>query len=312
MVTVFLRGGLGNQMFQYALGLNLAQKNNADLRIDTTFLNDRTPRKEFTYRKYDMDVFELAPHFTALSKWSDAFPIPGAWLALDLASMKIRSALHSQTIVREKTDLVFDPDVLNARGDLLLYGRWQTDKYFLEIADAVRDAFQFKYGFEGEAVLMANAIAGSDSVSLHVRRGDYVNFQSMKNLMGDTDTDYYRRAVAAIAQNLPHPRLFIFSDDIAWCREHLKFDFATTYLDDSTRGPKASWHMHLMSLCKHNIITNSTFSWWGAWLNQNPGKTVIAPKRWQAGIGSPSPLETASKGLDEENSDVVPAGWIRI
>ena len=169
MVTVFLRGGLGNQMFQAALGLNLAKKNNTDLVFDTVFLSDRFPRRNFSYRTFDLDVFSFGPHLTGFSRLADSFPIPGVWLGLDFLSIGARSTLGFQKPVKEQTD-AFDPDVLEIQGNLLLYGRWQSEKYFTDIADDVRAAFKFRHALEGEAKELARKIASSNSVSLHVRR----------------------------------------------------------------------------------------------------------------------------------------------
>jgi len=281
MVTVFLRGGLGNQMFQYALGLNLAKKNNAPLVLDSVHLRDRFPRPRFSYRTYDLDAFALSPRFTPLSRAANAFPLPGVWLGLDMAGIGARQLFGIETVVREK-NYAFDPSILAARGDLLLYGRWQSERYFEEVKDDVRAAFRFKEPLEGEAKELARKIAACNSISLHVRRGDYAAFKNVERLMGATDIAYYGRAARYMADRVEDPRYFVFSDDIAWCRANIKIPAPTTFVDDASRGPKAAFHLALMSLCKHNIITNSTFSWWGAWLNANPGKIVIAPRHWLA------------------------------
>lgn len=298
-ITVFLRGGLGNQMFQYVAGLCLAKKNNAQLFLDTTFLNDRFPRKEFTYRTLDLDVFQIEPNFTALSKISSAIPISGVWLGLDLVLMKTRNMLGIQHVVKENKEYQFDPSVLSAEGSVLLYGRWQNEQYFIDIADDVQKAFRFRQKLSGEAIILAEQINNSNSVSIHVRRGDYVNFKNMKKIVGDTDLPYYARAVSYIAERTLVPHFFIFSDDIAWCRENIKIPFPMTYCDEKTAGPKDAFHLELMSFCKYNIITNSTFSWWGAWLNRNPKKIVVAPTKWYS-------------GNNFEVNDIIPQTWVRI
>lgn len=318
-ITVFLRGGLGNQMFQYALGLNLAKKNNTDLVLDTTFLNDRFPRKEFTYRAFDLDVFALSPaqisqnetwagkpRFTILSKISEKLPIPGVWLGLDLALMMTKNIFGAQKIIKEKKNYVFDPEVLSAKGNVVLWGYWQSEKYFADIARDIREAFRFKKKLSGEAEKIAKEIESTNSVSLHVRRGDYVKFERVKKMAGDTDISYYAGAVSHVAKLVSEPRFFVFSDDIAWCRENMKIPpvvsrvepFPVTYLDEKTAGSKNAYHLELMSLCKHNIIANSSFSWWGAWLNQNPEKIIVAPARWYADL--------------ENQTEVIPKSWIRL
>lgn len=284
-------------MFQYALGLNLAKKNRCPLVLDSVFLRDRFPRRNFAYRTYDMDIFAIDASFTVLSDAANSFPVPGVWLGLDMVGILARRVSGSQILIREKTK-VFDPSVLAAHGDILLYGRWQSEEYFADIADDVRTTFRFRHPLEGEAETLAEKIVALDSVSLLVRRGDYVTFKNMEQRMGATDIAYYDRAAKYIGERVTAPHFFVFSDDIQWCKTNVKIPFPTSYVDDTSRGPKAAFHLELMSLCKHNVITNSTFSWWGAWLNKNPGKIVIAPKQWYA------------NPLIREN--IVPARWIKI
>lgn len=275
MVTVMLRGGLGNQMFEYAAGLNLALQQKKGLVLDTTYLNDRFPRPAFTYRTYDLDIFNLHPQFTSFSHISSTVPLPGLWLGLDLVFLAAKKAI----------------------GYPLVWQFSQGEKYFIKNSKAIRESFQFKYPLTGVAADIAVMIKESDSVSLHVRRGDYT-LPKYKALYGDTDKAYYERAIAFIAGRVPDPHFFIFSDDITWCRENIKPSFPTVYIDDTSRGPKAAFHLELMSLCKYNIIANSSFSWWGAWLNANPQKIIIAPERWSVN--------------KEESSDIVPSAWVRL
>jgi hypothetical protein len=297
MVMVFLRGGLGNQMFQYALGLELAKKNNTELLLDTAHLRDRIPRKNFTYRNYDLDIFTLDAKFTGISKAANAVPVPGLWLGLDVAATALGELVGMHKVVREK-DYQFDPSALSARGNIFLYGRWQSEKYFIEAESDVRAAFRFRHALEGEAASLAAFIKEKNSASLHVRRGDYVSFKNVQNLMGDTNMAYYNKAAAYVAERVKDVHFFVFSDDIEWCKKNIALDIPVTYVSAASEGPKASFHLELMSLCKHNIITNSTFSWWAAWLNANKEKMVIAPKHW---LADPSIKE-----------DIVPESWIRI
>jgi hypothetical protein len=297
MVTVFLRGGLGNQMFQYALGLNLARRNNIELRLDTVFLNDRFPRKQFTYRTYDLDVFDIEPKFTALSKISTTVPIPGVWLGADLALIEAGSILGARRVLKEKDDGIFDADVFRATGsNLLLYGFWQSPKYFAGVEKELKNIFTFRQPMQGEVARLAEEIKNTNAVSLHVRRADYL-LAKYQSTYGNTNVRYYTDAIAHIASRVQQPKFFIFSDDIAWCREHIRPPFPTAYVDDASKGPKSTWHIQLMSLCKHNIVANSTFSWWSAWLNRNQGKIVIAPKQWHPG---------------QDRNDIVPEEWVKI
>jgi hypothetical protein len=299
MVTVFLRGGLGNQMFQYAAGLSVARKNNTKLVLDATYLNDRFPRKNFTYRTYDMDVFTMEPEFTRLSKVSGTVPVPGLWLGLDLAMMKAGSALGAHVVVTEKegdAPAVKLAELDKNKGkDIVLYGRWQSEGYFKDVEAEIRGLFRFRHEFDVEAARLAQEITNSNSVALCVRRGDYVAFASAKKMMGDTNTDYYAAATNYIKEHIKDPRYVVFSDDLEWCKQTLGLPPETLYI--GKMGPKWSFHLRLMSLCKYSIIANSTFYWWGAWLNESPGKVIIAPKRWYATVPS-------------QEVDIIPDGWV--
>jgi hypothetical protein len=299
MIKVFLQGGLGNQMFQYAAGFALATQKNTDLVIDAVFLNDRFPRKEFTYRDYALDIFSIRPQFTRLSEISHSISIPGLWLGADLAWMKFEDKIGLQKIKKESEH--FDKDVWEHEiGDnLTLRGYFQSEYYFSSVKENIRREFIFKDTLSAEVAEIAKSIRLCNSVSLHIRRGDYIHFLNNIKLFGETDLSYYARAVSYIASRIENPHFFIFSNDIEWCRENVKLQFPMTYIDPSLAGPKDSFHLHLMSLCAHNIIANSSFSWWGAWLNQNVGKIIIAPKKWYA---------------DEKknNEDIIPTDWVKI
>ena len=119
------------------------------------------------------------------------------------------------------------------------------------------------------------------AVSLHVRRGDYVSDPKTKAILGVCSLDYYRAAIAHIAERIESPAFFVFSDDIAWAKANLEIPFPCEYVDHN-QGQQSYNDMHLMSLCKHHIIANSSFSWWGAWLNPRKDKIVIAPENWFA------------------------------
>jgi hypothetical protein len=295
MITVLLRGGLGNQMFQYAFGLQLAKKYKTELLLDTVLLNDRFPRKDFTYRTFDLDVFTLEPRFTKLSEISHRLPVPGAWLVADFSYMKMRTFLGLQKWINQGD--VLDPNILQSDGNAFLFGYWQSEKYFEAIGDEVIKAFQFRDPLAGEAAQLAQLIRSCNSVAVCVRRGDYITSPSARAMMGETNVDYYAQARAYIGEYVKSPRYFVFTDDVEWCRANLDFPATTVFI--GKLGPKWSFHLQLVSLCKHNIIANSTFYWWGAWLNANPTKIVIAPKRWFASL---------PKGID----DLVPERWIKM
>ncbi len=296
MIKVILRGGLGNQMFQYAAGLAVAKRNNDRVVLDATYLNDRFPRRQFTYRHYDLDVFAIEPVFARLSNISEQIPLPGVWLGADLALAMAEDRFGTR-FIKERKAYVFDPDVFRAgpRG-AVLWGFWQNPRYFKDIEEGVRSAFTFREPLAGEAARIAGEITNTNSVAIHVRRGDYT-LPKYRGTYGDTNTAYYRDAIDRIRGRVKDPVFFVFSDDPGWCRENLKIEGSVTYLDRSSAGPKDAFHLRLMSLCKHNIIANSTFSWWGAWLNRNPEKTVVAPEKWY---------------VDSAGNDFIPTDWIKL
>lgn len=297
MVTVFLRGGLGNQMFQYAAGLNLARKNNVKLALDLVHVRDRFPRPHFTYRTFDLtDVFFIEPRITFLSRVANAAPIPGVWLGLDLLVMNAAEIFRRARVIYEDETKPFDPAILDAAGNSILYGRWENERYFIESEKEVREAFRFRQPLAGEALALAERIQKGNSISLHVRRGDYAKVKAVSELMGGTDMSYYESAVAYMVTQVRNPEFFVFSDDVEWCKENIKTGLPTVYVPASVAGPKGAFHLQLMSICRHNIIANSTFSWWGAWLNRNPKKIVVAPKRWSS----------AATAIGRE---VAPASW---
>ena len=298
MVTIFFRGGLGNQMFQYAFGLELAKKNNTELVLDTVVVRDRFPRRNFTYRTFDLsEVFTVEPRLTMLSRYANTLPIPGLWLGLDLLSVAVRNFFGRVTVLRQKEHAFFDPAILNVRGNILLVGRWESEKYFADVAHDIRAAFKFRYSLAGDAEKIAEEIKKTNSISLHVRRGDFVKFEKVTKAMGEIGAPYYEGAIAYIASHVKDPHFFVFSNDVAWAKDNIKTGLPTTFLDGGSAGPKDAFHLELMSLCEHHIVANSTFSWWGAWLDPRPNKIVVAPKIWQA----------AAMG-----QDTVPDSWVRL
>jgi hypothetical protein len=176
-----------------------------------------------------------------------------------------------------------------------LVGYWQSEKYFVKHKEVIRQELTFKNELSPENLATASSLLKTASVSLHVRRGDYVSSQATNDVHGVCTLDYYRNAISHMARSVESPRFFIFSDDINWVKANLQLDFPCEYIANNV-GANSYVDMRLMSMCKHNIIANSSFSWWGAWLNSNPNKIVIAPKKWFA------------KALSTE--DLIPAKWV--
>ncbi len=181
--------------------------------------------------------------------------------------------------------------------DCYLMGNWQTEHYFKDYQEIIRADFSFRLPPTGRNAALAGQISGDVAVSLHVRRGDYVANPSSLAFHGLCSLNYYRKAIDCISARVANPVFYIFSDDISWVRENLHLEYPCHYVDHN-KDDESYNDMRLMSLCKHHIIANSSFSWWGAWLNPSVDKIVVAPKQWVLS--------------DFDTSDIVPANWIKI
>ena len=179
----------------------------------------------------------------------------------------------------ERKNFSFDAAVLTRKGDCYYDGYWQHEEYFCDVKETIWEAFSFPEPADGQNKEIIALLRASESVSLHVRRGDYVNHPLFR---GICDSDYYKRAIHYIEERV-NPRLYcVFSNDMAWCESYLPglLPGKKVVYVDWNKGAESYVDMQLMSLCRHNIIANSSFSWWGAWLNRNPQKVVVAPERW--------------------------------
>jgi len=289
MIIVKLMGGLGNQMFQYATGLALARKHNVPFRADLNFLLDRRKRYyEFTQRKYALDIFAEPPE-AADDREIKRFLYPRHGNRYVYHALK---RLYGEKNVYREDDVRTVPDFFSLPSEAYLDGYWQNPGYFSSIAEELRVRFAPANGLPASHQELWRRIKGSASVCLHVRKGDYVGHPELDVL----DPDYYYRAIERLSEKVSEPRFFVFSDDIGWCRENLRTDAARTVFVDTFPGEKAEYDFRLMSECRHFIIGNSTFSWWGAWLGNDPRKIVIAPKRW-------------SRSQEEEVSSTLEKDW---
>jgi Glycosyl transferase family 11 len=195
-------------------------------------------------------------------------------------------------------DFSYQEEILKKyNGPVVLDGYWQSEKYFKSIREDLIKDLQITTLSEEEDLKVIEEINRTNSVSLHVRRADYTNLDT-QNIHGLCDIDYYGRAIEILADKVEKPHFFIFSDDIIWAEENLKINFPINFVGHND-ADKNYEDLRMMSLCKHNIIANSSFSWWGAWLNTNPAKITIAPERWFA---------TTERNFE----DVIPDSWIKI
>jgi hypothetical protein len=280
-------------MFQYAAGRCLAVLNDTELKLDVSHYEHHQDRR------LGLSVFNLEMRLASYEEITAINGCPPGERRRGLARHldRVRRRLNPfdrRRVIREE-HLHFDPRVLRARGDLYLMGYWQSYRYFEPVADLVRRDFTFRTPPSPRNTRLMEEMQAEESVSLHVRRGDYVGHSVFE--MRDP-LDYYRRCVSDLADRRGRLRLYVFSDDVQWVQGNLKFDWPTVFVAHN-RPPQDYEDLRLMSACKHNIIVNSSFSWWAAWLNPNPDKVVCAPRQWANKAG-------------RDSRDVTPPEWIRL
>jgi len=295
MVIVKLMGGLGNQMFQYAAARRLAHFNNTNLKIDLSWFDNIC--EVDSSRNYALDEFAIQENF-ATREEIEALTVQAQGFAERLVTKAMRRKPRAApSYIREK-QFHFDPAILNLFDNVYLDGYWQSEKYFNNIEDVIRKEFAITVPQTGENQKMAKLISSHESVSLHVRRGDYVSNLQTSKVHGTCGLDYYARAIAEIYSMVDSPHFFVFSDDPEWSKANLYLSHPVIFVDHNNALTSYE-DLRLMSQCRHHITANSSFSWWGAWLNSNPDKIVIAPERW---FNDPN-INT---------NDLIPKTWIRM
>ena len=278
MITVLLSGGLGNQLFQYATGRRLSLKHQTGLTLDLTFVNSKLQFDQLTtYRRYELEEFNLPVQTTdLLIKGKFLYPLSKSEYVL----RKFISKNKYHYVPEDNSG--WDQKVMLAPDNSFLEGFFQSEKYFSEISDVLRKDLQLKKPLAGRNLKLSEEIQSHNSVSLHIRRGDYVRLEKNLQKHGVTSEAYYTKAIAEISAKVSDPHFFIFTDEPDWVRQHFKTAFPYQ-VADTNQTPESAWlDMQLMSQCRHHIICNSTFSWWGAWLNPRNDKIVVAPRQWFA------------------------------
>lgn len=273
MVIVRLMGGLGNQLFQYAAARRVAWVNNVPLKLDVSSFAANN------FRKYSLEHFDIAGHIASPQEIA-RFNKSRSKRVIRLASRLVNKLrpYHERPVIRER-HFYFDPNMLKVSGQVYLDGYWQSEKYFKDIEEVIRREFKVKHRFDKANEQVANSIMNTESVSLHVRRSDYVLDTQVNQVHGVCPLDYYYAAIQALTKFVVNPHFFIFSDDPQWAKGNLKLSHPVTFVTHNN-ADKDYEDLRLMTICKHHIIANSTFSWWGAWLCEHPAKMVFAPKIW--------------------------------
>lgn len=272
MKIVKILGGLGNQMFQYALVCSLkAHQPDEEVALDLHCF-----KGYHLHNGYELErIFH--PSFRDASL-KNIIKVAYPYCNYNFWRIGSRILPTRKSMVTEDPRKAVDTSILSRKGSAYYDGYWQSEDYFKDIRNDILKAFTFP-AFDEKNKAYSEIIVNSNSLSIHVRRGDFVNHPLYKDIC---TLQYYQDAIKRICALAKIDHAFIFSNDIQWCEDNLSLflnDQMTTYIDWN-KGSQSYNDIHLMSLCKHNIIANSSFSWWGAWLNPNPDKVVISPRIW--------------------------------
>lgn len=292
MILVKLMGGLGNQMFQYAAARSLCRRHGTSLKLDLSFLE--SDQAGNTSRTFELDHFCITAE--KATRWEISTMSGKSKTVLETVLARIFQRLSGNTGYREK-QFQFDPQVLTLPDNVYLEGYWQSECYFSDIDEIIRNELTVRSPLLDKNLELAEEILAVNAVSLHVRRGDYVMDEKTRAAHGVCDLDYYLRAEDRVAKSIENPHYFVFSDDPEWAAENLKLRHPVRYVNHN--GSMAHEDLRLMSLCRHHVIANSSFSWWGAWLSTSPDKLVIAPDRW-------------FNDLTIDTSGLIPSRWQRL
>ncbi len=285
MIISHIIGGLGNQLFQFAAGRCLADVNHTDLKLDLSAY------KDYSLRNFDLQQLDIKLAFPTANEISSLLPSHN----FEKAFQYLKSP-RKRTYYREKY-FHFDPDFFRLGNNVYLKGYFQSEKYFLPSRHLIRKELRFQSSLTMNLATMAARLKNTNSCSIHIRRGDISNNNESLDYHGNLSMDYYHAALQKLNAVHSNIEYFLFSDDIEWAKQnfiipsdnYLSGKVSTNHIED----------LYLMSQCRHHIIANSSFSWWGAWLNDNPDKTVIAPLNWF----NNGPTDT---------QDLIPDGWIRV
>tara|TARA_E500000178_G_scaffold337932_1_gene377730 strand:+ start:2380 stop:3234 length:855 start_codon:yes stop_codon:yes gene_type:complete len=263
-IKIKLTGGLGNQMFQFAAGYALSKKKNVKLSLDLKYINKRKLFNGFELEK----VFNIYSKVTFLNNQ----------LNINYLNFKnILNIFDKSFYYYKEPHFHYSNNIFDLPKHSFLDGYWQSELYFKDYAKEIREIFTFSNNLNKENNLMIDEINHSNSISIHIRRGDFLlkrNNNHYTNLK-----DYYFKAISESDKLFVNPKYFIFTDDPLWVKEN--FNLNNPYnVVDFNHGNNSFIDMYLMSLCKSNIIANSSFSWWGAWLNNRNDKIIYAPKNW--------------------------------
>jgi hypothetical protein len=298
MVIVRLRGGLGNQLFQFAAGFALSQHLHVEYKLDPyTYTKHK-------YRKLELGHFNI-PFELASPTELDSYVGKGKLIRY---LNKRENYLRCPKVVAQPHYHFYD-DFFSLPADIYLSGYWQSEKYFQNVSNQIVDMYQPKERLDSKNLELIQQLDECNSIAIHVRRGDYTS-GTYSGFFGGLTNDYYQDAVKLIYERVSNPSFFIFSDNPEWCRKNLNIKEAV-YVDHN-KGDGSYKDLVLMSKAKHNVIANSTFSWWGAWLNQNASKLVVAPKQWFQKSYNDQPGAAIYGSRYYNTKDLIPETWLKV
>jgi hypothetical protein len=285
LVIVKIQGGLGNQLFQYATGKAIALRNDFPLKLDLEWYH-RNSDRSFMLKRFNAQV--------DIASASEILKLKGANDNMFLKGLRKLKLLRPA--IMEDGPGGFNASLMNVKKPIYLNGYWQSPKYFESIANVLRADFTIR-SLNPSAEAYRKIIESGNSVALHVRRGDYVTNHAANSFHGVLPLTYYRRALDRLRLILPAFNLFVFSDDVKFARDAFSDDSNIHFVAGNTDEED----LVLFSLCHHQITANSSFSWWGAWLNKNTEKKVFAPQQW-----------FVDPGKNATSQNLIPPTWIRI
>lgn len=292
-----LNGGLGNQMFQYAFAYCLAKSFGLRVTLDLSWFEDVKTHTNVTVRPFEIDAFNIDYDAATYQDLAEVVPEDNRssiqkklWEIFKIKKYKPKGNKFVQT-----KSFKFQKEPFEYPDYFYYEGYFQNEKYFKDCREDILKIFSLKEQPDEKNQSVLELVNSTNSVSLHVRRGDYVTLECASKVHGTCSLEYYQKAIEYMAKRVKNTHFFLFSDDIDWVVKNLKIDYPYTVI--SFNKDKGVFDMELMKNCKHNIIANSSFSWWGAWLNNNPEKIVVAPKRWT---------------IKKQKGSLVPNQWVKL
>jgi len=290
MIIAQLSGGFGNQLFQYAAAISLAAHHKVPYKVDASLL---LKPDIITGTVRTNELTKLSTQLNEAEKEEVA-----KFFNLSLPEKLSEKVLpfYKRLVYKEKSNK-FDPKFFLAGPYTYIRGNRQSEQYFKRYETTIRSCFSISKKYRERVDDLASTIRNEQSISVHIRRGDYQT-QIAQDWLGILPKSYYYLAISEFASKILKAKFYIFTDDVDWVEENLPMDHDHEIVSDNL-SQNSIEDFYLMSQCRHNIIANSTFSWWAAWLNGHPDKIVIAPKQWYQ-----------KKGMD--TSDLIPESWIRM